>query len=160
MRSRQLLAFVRRNVVTLAGWTGAQQQRSPVVGFLGISNPERAAGWLAEWHRGLTKKGFVEGRNLAVDYRWAHGDRSRVPALVAELIGRRVDATPDTGAAVAAKRSTTIVPIVFIHVADPVAIGLVERRPVPVHAWRRIASSLGPARCFETPGLARSTWFD
>lgn len=129
MRFRQVLAFVFALVSLL--WSvgaGAQQQRSPVVGFLGISNPQRAAGWLAEWHGGLSKEGFVEGRNLAVDYRWAHGDRSRVPALVADLIGRGVDAfaTPDPGAATTAKRSTTIVPIVFVHVADPVAIGLVE----------------------------------
>jgi putative tryptophan/tyrosine transport system substrate-binding protein len=129
MRSRQLLAFV--FAIASSFWpvgAGAQQQRSPVVGFLGISNPERAAAWLADWHRGLSKAGFVEGRNLAVEYRWADSDRSRVPALVADLIGRRVDAfaTPDPGAAMTAKRSTTIIPIVFVHVADPVAMGLVE----------------------------------
>jgi putative ABC transport system substrate-binding protein len=112
MRARQLLPFVFAIASSL--WpvgAGAQQQRSPVVGFLGIANPERAAGWLVEWHRGLSKEGFVEGRNLAVEYRWADSDRSRVPALVADLIGRRVDAfaTPDPGAATIAKRGTTIV---------------------------------------------------
>ena len=134
MRPRQLLTFV--FAVASSLWpvgAGAQQQRSPVVGFLGISNPERAAGWLADWHRGLSKEGFVEGRNLAVEYRWADSDRSRVPALVADLIGRRVDAfaTPDPGAATTAKRSTTIIPIVFVHVADPVAMGLVESHSRP-----------------------------
>jgi putative ABC transport system substrate-binding protein len=129
MRSRQLLALVvavASSILPLGA--GAQQQRSPVVGFLGVSDPERAAGWLADWRQGLSKEGFVEGRNFAVEYRWAYSDRSRVPALVADLIGHRVDtfATPDPGAATVAKRSTTIIPIVFAHVADPVAMGLVE----------------------------------
>ena len=134
MRPRQLLPFVFAVAASLwlAG-AGAQQKRSPVVGFLGISNPERAAAWLADWHRGLSKEGFVEGRNLAVEYRWAESDRSRVPALVADLIGRRVDvfATPDPGAATIAKKSTTLVPVVFVHVADPVAMGLVESHNRP-----------------------------
>jgi putative ABC transport system substrate-binding protein len=132
MRRRQLFPFAfAASLFWLVG-AAAQQQRSPVVGFLGISNPERAAPWLAEWRRGLSKEGFVEGRNLAVEYRWADSDRGRVPALVADLIRRRVDAfaTPDPGAATIAKRTTTIIPIVFVHVADPVAMGLVES-----HNW-------------------------
>lgn len=129
MSPRYLVTFV--FAVSSLFWpvgAGAQQQRSPVVGFLGIANPERAAVWLADWQRGLSKEGFVEGRNLAVEYRWADGDRSRVPALVADLIGRRVNAftTPDPGAVTTARKSTTIIPIVFVHVADPIAMGLVE----------------------------------
>lgn len=134
MKPRQLLTFLFAMASSL--WpvgAGAQQQGTPVVGFLGISNPERAAQWLADWHRGLSKEGFVEGRNLAVEYRWANSDRSRVPALVADLIGRRVDAftTPDPGAVTTAKRATTTIPIVFVHVADPVAMGLVESHNRP-----------------------------
>ena len=125
MRPRRLLLFVFTVAPLL--WpvgAGAQQQRNPVVGFLGISNPERVAGW----HQALSKEGFVDGRNLVVEYRRAESDRSRIPALVADLIGRRVDAfaTPDPGAATTAKRGMTVIPIVFVHVADPVAMGLVE----------------------------------
>jgi len=112
---------------------GAQQPKIPVVGFLGISNPERAAPWLERWHKGLSEAGFVEGRNLAVEYRWAESDRSRVPGLVADLIDRRVDVfvSPDPGAATAAKQATTTIPVVFVHVADPVAMGLVQSRNRP-----------------------------
>ena len=129
MRLRQLLPLaigVGSSLWPLGA--GAQQQGTPVVGFLGISNPERAGRWLANWREGLSKEGFVEGRNLAVEYRWADSDRSRIPALVADLIGRRVNAfaTPDPGAATTAKKSTTSIPIVFVHVADPVAMELVE----------------------------------
>ena len=120
----------------LAAWsleTGAQQLNIPVVGFLGISNPERAAPWLERWHKGLSEAGFIEGRNLAVEYRWAESDRTRVPGLVADLIGRRVDVfvSPDPGAATAAKQATTTIPIVFVHVADPVAMGFVQSRNRP-----------------------------
>ena len=120
----------------LVAWpfvAAAQQPKMPVVGFLGISNPERAAPWLERWRKGLAEAGFVEGRNLAVEYRWAESDRGRVPALVADLIDRRVDVfvSPDPGAATAAKQATTSIPVVFIHVADPVAIGLVQSHNRP-----------------------------
>jgi putative tryptophan/tyrosine transport system substrate-binding protein len=122
--------------ILLAAWplaAGAQQPRVPVVGFLGISNPERAAPWLARWHQGLREAGFIEGRNLSVEYRWADSDRGRIPALVADLIGRGVDVfvSPDPDAATAAKKATTRIPVVFVHVADPVAMGLVESHNRP-----------------------------
>src|ERR1043166_7357752 len=131
----------RRNLLPLLAAVGAaqplaapaQQLKIPVVGFLGISNPERAAPWLERWHKGLSEAGFVEGRNLAVEYRWAESDRSRVPGLVADLIGRSVDVfvSPDPGAATAAKQATTTIPVVFVHVADPVAMGFVQSRNRP-----------------------------
>ena len=118
-------------VVATGWWLSAlgQQPRMPVIGFLGISNPERAAGWLADLHEGLGQAGFIEGRNFTVDYRWAEGNRNRIPALVADLVGRRVDVfvTPDPGAAVAAKNKSMTTPIVFVTEGDPIGLGLVER---------------------------------
>ena len=134
MRRRNLLRLI--VAVAAAIWplmAAAQQPRNPVVGFLGISNPERTAPWLERWHKGLSEAGFIEGRNLAVEYRWAESDRSRVPALVADLIDRAVDVfvSPEPGAATAAKQATTTIPVVFVHVADPVAMGLVQSRNRP-----------------------------
>ena len=129
MRRRDLLPLLGALAAAWPLAAGAQQQRIPVVGFLGISNPVTAAPWLAQLHDGLGEAGFVEGRTLAVEYRWAESDRSRVPALVADLVERRVDVfvTPDPGAAIAAKKATTTIPIVFVTVGDPVGLGLVER---------------------------------
>ena len=133
MRRLNLLPLISALVATWPLVADAQRPKLPVVGFLGISNPERAAPWLEEWHKGLSEAGFIEGRNLAVEYRWAESDRNRVPALVADLIGRRVDVfvTPDPGAATSAKQTTTTIPVVFVHVADPVALGLVQSRNRP-----------------------------
>ena len=133
MNGRGVLCFLAVLAAARPLAAPAQQQKVPVVGFLGISNPERAAPWLARWHKGLGEAGFVEGRNLAVEYRWAESDRSRVPALVGDLIARRVDVfvSPDPGAATVAKQATTTIPVVFVHVADPVAMGLVQSRNRP-----------------------------
>ena len=127
MRRRVCLPLLAACVAALPLGAAAQQPRIPVVGFLGISNPQTAAPWLAQWHEGLRDGGFVEGRNLTVEYRWAESDRTRVPGLVTDLVGRRIDifVTPDPGAAVTAKQAATSVPIVFVHVADPVGLGLV-----------------------------------
>lgn len=149
MRRRDLLPLLAALVAVRPPLAGAQQPRMPVVGFLGVSNPERAAPWLARWHKGLGQAGFVEGRNLAVEYRWADSDRGRVPGLVADLVGRRVDVfvTPDPGAAVAAKKATATIPIVFVHVADPVALGLVESHNRPGGNVTGIVSAEGlPAK--------------
>src|SRR5438067_12966391 len=125
MKHRNLILLFSALVVAWPFAADSQQPKIPVVGFLGISNPERAAPWLERWHKGLSEAGFLEGRNLAVEYRWAESDRTRVPGLVADLIGRRVDVfvSPDPGAATAAKQATTTIPVVFVHVADPVAMG-------------------------------------
>src|ERR1051325_1963824 len=133
MKNRNSLSLISLLVTASAFAAGAQQPKIPVVGFLGISNPERAAPWLERWHKGLSESGFIEGRNFTVEYRWAESDRSRVPALVADLIGRRVDVfvSPDPSAAMAAKHMRTTIPVVFVHVADPVAMGLVPSRNRP-----------------------------
>jgi putative ABC transport system substrate-binding protein len=106
----------------------AQQQRVPVVGALFAGSPEQAAARLAAFRSGLSETGYVEGRNVAIEYRWGNNDLNRLPELAAELVRRQVAvvSTPtDNMAALAAKAATATIPIVFGTAADPVQVGLV-----------------------------------
>ena len=106
----------------------AQQPAMPVVGYLGAESPELWAHRLPPFHQGLAEVGFIEGRNVVIEYRWAHGHNDRLPALAAELIGRQVNviaAPTSTPAALTLKAATETIPIVFYVAADPVAAGLV-----------------------------------
>jgi putative tryptophan/tyrosine transport system substrate-binding protein len=105
----------------------AQESGVPVIGFLGSETAELFAGRLRAFREGLGKTGYMEGRNLAIEYRWAEGRNDRLPALAADLVRRPVNviAAAGTPAALAAKAASTTVPIVFSIATDPVAIGLV-----------------------------------
>ncbi len=130
----QLDHLKRREFITLLGsaaalWplTARAQQAVPVVGVLSAEWPNLISDRLRAFHDGLRETGYVEGRNLAIEYRWAEGRNDRLPALAAELVRRQVTVivATSTPAVLAARIATTTIPIVFFVAADPVQLGLV-----------------------------------
>jgi putative tryptophan/tyrosine transport system substrate-binding protein len=103
----------------------AQQAEPPTIGFLGPASADGYASFVEGFRQGLNAAGFVEGRNAAVEYRWADNQLDRLPALAAELVARRVFTGGATAAVLAAKAATSSIPIVFAIGADPVKFGLV-----------------------------------
>jgi putative tryptophan/tyrosine transport system substrate-binding protein len=105
----------------------AQQLAMPLIGFLGPASPVEYAQLVAAFRQGLNETGFVEGQNVAIEFRWAEGKYERLPAFAAELVGRRVSviAGMSLPAALAAKSATATIPIVFADGGDPVEDGLV-----------------------------------
>jgi ABC-type uncharacterized transport system substrate-binding protein len=124
----------RREFITLisgaAAWPVAartQQQNLPIVGILSAQSQVSEAALLAEWEKGLSDTGYVGGRNVLFEYRFADGQGDRLPMLVADLVQRQVAVlvANTTPPALAAKAATTTIPIVFMTGVDPVEVGLV-----------------------------------
>ena len=106
----------------------AQQKPMPVIGLLGSASLGANAPYVAAFGQGLRQIGWVEGQNVAIEYRWAEGSFDRLPELAADLVSRRVDVIATSGgdlSAFAAKNATSLIPIVFLATGDPVEEGLV-----------------------------------
>ena len=127
MRRREFVVLVG----TAASWplaARAQQPGMPVIGFLHSGSPHSYVSQMRMFRQSLKEIGYIEGQNLAIEYRWAEDQIARLPALAAELVHRQVSVIVAGGspaAALAARSATTTIPIVFMNAADPVAIGLV-----------------------------------
>jgi putative ABC transport system substrate-binding protein len=127
MRRRDFVALI-GNATAWPLAAGAQQPGTPVLGFLHSASPDTYVSQMKAFHQGLKETGYVEGQNVAIEYRWAENQMARLPTLAAELANRPVSviiAGGSPASALAAKSATTTIPIVFMNAADPVAIGLV-----------------------------------
>jgi putative ABC transport system substrate-binding protein len=149
----------RRQFISLVGgaavaWPLAAhaQLPSPLIGFISSRSPGESTEVVAAFRQGLQETGFVEGRNLAIAFRWAEGHYDRLPALAAELVGLPVTllfAAGGTPTAFAAKTATSVIPIVFSAVGDPIEIGLIPSLSKPtgnITGMAIFASTLGEKR--------------
>jgi putative tryptophan/tyrosine transport system substrate-binding protein len=128
MRRRDFITFLAGGMTTWPIAGRAQQKAMPVIGFLSSEAPGPFALHVAAFRQGLSETGYGEGQNLTIEYRWAEGRDNRLPALAADLVGRKVDVIVSSGSllvALAAKSATSTIPIVFTAISDPVAAGLV-----------------------------------
>jgi putative ABC transport system substrate-binding protein len=129
MRRRNFIAGL---ASTTAAWplaARAQQPTMPVIGFLHLTSPETNRENLATFRGGLGETGYIENKNVTIEYRWAQGRNDQLPALAAELVQHQVSVIvvlESTNGALAAKATTQTIPIVFMQGADPVGIGLVD----------------------------------
>jgi putative tryptophan/tyrosine transport system substrate-binding protein len=148
----------RRDFIAVAGGAAAlwplaartQQPAKPVIGFLNVASPDGYAHHVAAFRDGLKERGFVEGQNLAIEFRWAEGHYDRLANMAADLIRRAVSViVANTPANLAAKAATSTIPIVFTTASDPVQIGLVPNLSRPsgnVTGVSQLNVEIGPKR--------------
>jgi putative ABC transport system substrate-binding protein len=152
MKRREFITLVGAAAATWPLSVQAQQPKLPVIGYLGSATPEAWAERLNAFRDGLGESGFVEGRNVTIEYRWADSHYDRLPGLAADLVHRDVAVIVAPGSAVgalAAKAATTTIPIVFETGADPIEIGLVSSLSHPggnVTGISQLSFEFGPKR--------------
>ena len=132
--TRRELVLLLGGAMTTARPLRAQEKPLPVIGFLGSTSPGPEAPFLATFRQGLSETGYVEGQNVAIEYRWAEFHYDRLAALAVDLVGRKVDviaACGGAGEALSAQSATSTIPIVFTVGADPVETGLVASLAQP-----------------------------
>jgi putative tryptophan/tyrosine transport system substrate-binding protein len=150
--TRRELMLLLGGAMTAGHGLRAQQKAMPVVGYLDLGTPDTGASLAPAFRQGLSETGYVEGQNVAIEYRWAEGDYNRFPALAADLVSRRVDLITALGgiwAALAAKDATSTIPIVFAMGGDPVGLGLVASLARPggnLTGVSDLTRELGPKR--------------
>ena len=127
MKRRDFIALI----AGASGWplaARAQQASIPVVGFMSGRAPEELADLVTAFRQGMAESGLVDGQNVTIEFRWAYGDYDRLPALVADLVNRKVAVLVGVGgdvSAIAAAKATTTIPVVFGMGGDPVKVGIV-----------------------------------
>src|SRR5438477_12332009 len=151
VRRRDFIALVGGAAAAWPRVARAQQRAMPLVAFLNGGSPDGYAPMVAAFRQGLKEAGFVEGQNVAVEYRWAQGQYDRVPAMALELVvGRQVAViAANTPGALAIKAAITTIPIVFTTGSDPVQIGLVASLSRPgsnVTGVTNLAAEVAPKR--------------
>jgi ABC-type uncharacterized transport system substrate-binding protein len=145
VRRRAFLHLISRAVVLLPLAASAQQPDLPVIGYLSPTPPEGDAANRAAFSRGLGEAGFIEGRNVKIEYRWARGEYDRLPKLAADLVARNVNiiASGPLNSTLAAKAATSTIPIVCAVGVDPVEFGLVPSYSHPGGNLTGVAVVLG-----------------
>ena len=146
--------FIRLIGSAAAAWplrARAQQQKMPVVGFLNAGSPGGYAVYVTGFLHGMNEGGYVEGKNVTIDYQWARGQYDRLQVMAADLVRRKVAViAANTPAAPVAKAATTKIPIVFVSTGDPVTVGLVANFNRP--------GAMSRAWAFSAPDWRASVW--
>jgi ABC-type uncharacterized transport system substrate-binding protein len=148
MRRRELMTLL--GGAALTPFAAQAQQAIPTIGFINGTSAQQYAPYVSAFRQGLKESGFVEGENVAIEYRWGEGNYDRLPALAADLVNHRVSViVANTPANLAVKSATKTIPVVFTTASDPVQIGLVTNLSHPggnVTGITQLNASLGPKR--------------
>jgi putative ABC transport system substrate-binding protein len=151
MKRREFIALLGGAAVSVPLAVRGQQKTMPVIGFIGGTSFEEWKEYVNAFHQGLKQAGFVDGQNVATQYRWAEGHYERLPAMAADLVGRNVNVIVAVSppAAQAAKAASSTIPTVFFLGSDPVQLGLVASFNRPggnVTGISALANAVGPKR--------------